>query len=88
MKNPGDSGIPRQGYPKFKLVGVNRVGLWAWPKSGLYRSGIGIIPSGTVVVFLVIRGPSWRIGLSLTQDSGINSTEVSLLKIIFISEFE
>ena len=52
---------PRQGYDEFKpfkLVGVNRVGLWAWPKSYLYRSGIGIIPSGTVVVFVVIRGRS------------------------------
>ena len=52
---------PRQGYDEFKpfkLVGVNRVRLWAWPKSQLYRSGIGIIPSGTVVVFVVIRGRS------------------------------
>ena len=53
---------PRQGYDEFKpfkLVGVNRVGLWAWPKSLLYRSGIGIIPNGIVVVFVVIRGHSW-----------------------------
>ena len=40
-----------------------------------------------MIVFVVIRESSWRIGLSLTQDSGIN-TEVSLLKIIFKSEFE
>ena len=46
-----------------------------------------IIPSGTVVVFVVTCGRSWRIGLSLTQDSGIN-TEIQLLKIIFKSEFE
>ena len=80
---------PRQGYDKFKpfkLVRVNRVGLWAWPKSQLYRSVIGMIPSGTVVVFVVVGGRSWRIGLSLTQDSGMN-TEESLLKIIFKREF-
>ena len=50
---------PQQGYDEFKpfkLVGVNRVGLWAWPKSELYC--IGIIPSGTVVVFVVIHGRS------------------------------
>ena len=36
--------------------------------------------------FVGVRGSSWRNGLSLSQDSGIN-TEVSLLKIIFKSEF-
>ena len=49
-----------------------------------------IIPSGTIVVFVVIRERSWEFvvnRLSLTQDSGI-ITEVSLLKIIFKSEFE
>ena len=50
-----------QGYDefkRFKLVGVNRVGLWAWSRTLLYRSGIEIIPSGTVVIFVVILGSS------------------------------
>ena len=51
-------------FKPFKLVGVNRVGLWAWPKSQLYRSGIGVIPSGIVVVFVVILGRSGLIGVS------------------------
>ena len=51
-------------FKPFKLVGVNRVGLWAWPKSYLYRSGIGVIPSGIVVVFVVILGRSGLIGVS------------------------
>ena len=48
-------------FKPFKLVGVNRVGLWAWPK---YRSGIGVIPSGIVVVFVVMLGRSGLIGVS------------------------
>ena len=49
-------------FKPFKLVGVNRAGLWAWPRS--YRSGIGIIPSGAVVVFVVILWRSGLIGVS------------------------
>ena len=52
---------PRQRYDEFKLfnlVEMSRVGLWAWPKSYLYHSGIWIIPSGTICVFVVIPGPS------------------------------
>ena len=51
-------------FKPFKLVGVNRVGLWAWPRSKLYHSGIGIIPSGTMVEFVVILGSSGLIGVS------------------------
>ena len=51
-------------FKPFKLVGLNHVGLWAWPRSKLYRSGMGIIPSGIVVVFVVILGSSGLIGVS------------------------
>ena len=42
---------PRQRYDNFKpfkTFGVNRGELWAWPKSQLYQSGIGLILGGTV----------------------------------------
>ena len=43
-------------FKPFKIVRVKCVGLLAWSKSWLYRSGIGIIPSGTVVVFVFFMG--------------------------------
>ena len=43
---------------------MNHVGLWAWPKSLLYLSGIEIIPSGAVVVFVVILGRLWAFVLN------------------------
>ena len=49
---------PQQRYDifkPFKTFGTNRGGLWAWPKTKHYRSGIGFIPSGTVGVFVGIR---------------------------------
>ena len=49
--NHADSGPPGQRFYKFKtviLVRVNRVGLWALPGLWLYRSMIGIIPSGSI----------------------------------------
>ena len=42
-------------FPHFTGFFFSFFGLWAWPKSYLYRSGIGLILSGTVGVFVVIR---------------------------------
>ena len=50
-------GPPRQGYDKFKPFKLVRVN-WLDCGHGLNRSGIGVIPNGTVVVFVGVRSKS------------------------------
>ena len=53
------------GHDNFKPLKHSRR-IVAWPKSQLHCSGIGVIPSGTIGVIVVIRGRSGVVGVILT----------------------